>query len=121
MNDDGEIRTLLARIAQGADDGDLDAYAELFAPDAVWAMPAHAATGTPAHEIRGRDQIREGARERRAKGVQGPGTHTRHLLTTTAIELASATRATARSYFLFLGNTTGTPTLQAMGRTRTSW
>src|SRR5215831_1437432 len=94
---DGEIRTVLARIAQLADSGDLDEYVTLFADDAVWAMPENPSMGMPASEKRGIADIRSGAEERRAGGVQGPGTNTRHVLTTTAIDVESDRRATARS------------------------
>jgi 3-phenylpropionate/cinnamic acid dioxygenase small subunit len=113
---DGEIRTVLARIAQLADGGDLDEYVTLFAEDAVWAMPENPSMGMPASEKRGRDEIRAGAEDRRASGVQGPGTQTRHVLTTTAVFVESDDRATARSYFQFYVSTGSQPTLRNMGQ-----
>jgi 3-phenylpropionate/cinnamic acid dioxygenase small subunit len=113
---DAAIRTLLARIAQLADTGDLDEYVTLFTPDAVWAMPDNPSIGLPASEKRGIAEIRAGAEERRAGGVQGPGTNTRHVLTTTAVFLERDDRATARSYFQFYGDTTSQPVLRNMGQ-----
>jgi 3-phenylpropionate/cinnamic acid dioxygenase small subunit len=113
---DGEIRTVLARIAQLADGGDLAEYVTLFAEDAVWAMPENPSMGMPASEKRGRDEIRAGAEDRRASGVQGPGTQTRHVLTTTAVFVESDDRATARSYFQFYVSTGSQPTLRNMGQ-----
>jgi len=113
---DGEIRTVLARIAQLADNGALDEYVTLFAEDAVWAMPENPSMGMPASEKRGRDEIRAGAEDRRASGVQGPGTETRHVLTTTAVTVESETRATARSYFQFYASTASQPVLRNMGQ-----
>jgi 3-phenylpropionate/cinnamic acid dioxygenase small subunit len=113
---DAEIRTVLARIAQLADTGDLDEYVTLFADDAVWAMPDNPSIGMAASEKRGIAEIRAGAEERRAGGVQGPGTNTRHVLTTTAVFVESETRATARSYFMFYGSTTTQPELRNMGQ-----
>jgi 3-phenylpropionate/cinnamic acid dioxygenase small subunit len=115
-NADAEIRTVLARIAQLADTGDLDEYVTLFADDAVWAMPDNPSLGMPASEKRGIGEIRAGAEERRAGGVQGPGTNTRHVLTTTSVDVESEERATARSYFMFFGSTTSQPELRNMGQ-----
>ena len=116
MGVDAEIRTLLARIAQLADTGDLDEYIMKFTDDAVWAMPANPSVGLEANSRQGHDEIMAGARERRASGLQGPGTDTRHVLTTLAIDVETETRATARSYFLFFGSTTTTPVLRTMGQ-----
>ena len=113
---DAEIRTVLARIAQLADTGDLDEYVTLFTDDAVWAMPDNPSLGMAASEKVGIGEIRAGAEERRAGGVQGPGTDTRHVLTTTAVFVESDTRATARSYFMFFASTTSQPVLRNMGQ-----
>ena len=115
-NADAEIRTVLARIAQLADGGDLDEYLTLFTDDAVWAMPDNPAVGMTANEKRGHAEIRAGAEERRASGLQGPGTESRHVLTTIAVTVESDTRATARSYFMFVVSTTTAPTIRTMGQ-----
>ena len=116
MGADAEIRTLLARIAQLADTGDLDEYITKFTDDAVWAMPANPSVGMEANSRQGHEEILAGARERRASGLQGPDTLTRHVLTTLAIDVETETRATARSYFLFFATTSTTPTLRTMGQ-----
>jgi 3-phenylpropionate/cinnamic acid dioxygenase small subunit len=116
MGADAEIRTLLARIAQLADTGDLDEYLSLFTEDAVWGMPDNPAVGMTANEKRGHSEILAGAQERRASGLQGPGTDSRHVLTTIAVDVQSEDRATARSYFMFFGTTSTTPTLRTMGQ-----
>lgn len=113
---DAEIRTVLARIAQLADTGDLDEYLTLFTDDAVWAMPDNPAIGMLANEKRGHAEIRAGAEERRASGLQGPGTESRHVLTTVAVNVESDDRATVRSYFLFFGSTSVQPVLRTMGQ-----
>jgi 3-phenylpropionate/cinnamic acid dioxygenase small subunit len=113
---DARIRSVLARIAQLADTGDLDEYVTLFADDAVWAMPENPSMGMPASEKRGIADIRAGAEQRRADGVQGPGTQTRHVLTTTAVDVEGDDRATARSYFMFFGSTGSQPVLRNMGQ-----
>jgi 3-phenylpropionate/cinnamic acid dioxygenase small subunit len=116
MTADAEIRTVLARIAQLADTGDLDEYLTLFTDDAVWAMPDNPAVGMLANEKRGHAEIRAGAEERRASGLQGPGTESRHVLTTIAVNVESDDRATVRSYFLFFGSTSTQPVLRTMGQ-----
>ncbi len=113
---DAEVRSLLARIAQLADGGELDEYISQFTDDAVWAMPANPLMGMDASTRRGHDEILAGVRERRGSGVQGPGTNTRHVITTTAVQVQDADHATARSYYLFFGDTTTTPTLRTMGQ-----
>ncbi len=116
MGADAEIRTLLARIAQLADTGDLEEYLTMFTEDAVWGMPDNPAVGMTANEKKGHAEILAGAQERRASGLQGPGTESRHVLTTIAVDVESEDRATARSYFMFFGSTATTPTLRTMGQ-----
>jgi len=113
---DAEIRNVLARIAQLADSGDLDEYLTLFTDDAVWGMPDNPSVGMVANERRGHAEIRAGAVERRASGLQGPGTNSRHVLTTIAVNVESESRATVRSYFLFFASTTTEPVLRTMGQ-----
>ncbi len=113
---DSEIRSLLASVAHLADAGDIDEYISQFTDDAVWAVPANPLMGIEASTRQGHEAILEGVRERRAGGVQGPGTQTRHVITTVAVDVQDDTHATARSYYLFYGDTTTTPTLLTMGQ-----
>lgn len=102
-----QIRNLVARVAQLADHGDLAAYGELFTEDGCWELP-----GGPR---RGREDILEGARERRRQKVTGPGTGTRHLISTVAVEVLDDDHATADSYWQFWRETATAPTLFNMG------
>jgi uncharacterized protein (TIGR02246 family) len=102
-----KIRNVIARVALLADQGDLDEYIDQFTEDAVWAFP-----GAPRE---GRTDIRAGAEERRAGGVTGPGSNTRHVITTVSVHVDGEDAATADSYFLFYQQTTTTPTLFNMG------
>jgi uncharacterized protein (TIGR02246 family) len=102
-----QIRNVIARIAILADQGDLDEYADQFTEDAVWAFPS-----APRH---GRANIRAGAEARRVEGTTGPGTATRHVISTVAVQVDQSDRATADSYFVFLQNTTTSPTIFNMG------
>ena len=105
VGDELEIRNLVARTAHTADRGEVADYVALFTHDAVWRMPPNPATGLPASERRGRDEIEAGVRERRAAGVQGPGTGTMHTVTTTAVRFDGDDAAVAESYFGFYRST----------------
>jgi uncharacterized protein (TIGR02246 family) len=102
-----EIRNVIARVAHLADYGDLEEYASLFTEDGSWEYP-----GGPR---RGRADILAGARERRSQKVTGPGSATRHVITTLAVHVADATTAIADSYWLFWRDTTTAPVLFNMG------
>jgi len=105
--DELEVRSVIARLAILADQGDLDEYVDQFTEDAVWNFPGGSRVG--------RADIRAGAEERRAGGVTGPGSNTRHVITTLAVTVEGRDRASSDCYFLFYQNTTTTPTLFNMG------
>jgi uncharacterized protein (TIGR02246 family) len=104
--DELAVRNVVARLALFADGPDVEAYVDLFTPDASWEMP-----GAPR---RGHAEIRAGSRERRAAGQIGPGTNTRHSVSTTAVTV-DGDHAVADSYWQFWVDTAGTPRLQLMG------
>ena len=116
MGADAEIKNLLARIAQTADTGTLEEYIANFTDDAVWEMPDNPLIGIPGSARKGHEEILSGVRERRGAGHQGPGSNTRHMLTTMTVTVESDDRATARSYFLYFGETATAPTLLTMGQ-----
>jgi uncharacterized protein (TIGR02246 family) len=105
--DELEIRNLIARVAQLADHGDVEEYVGLFTEDGAWEFP-----GGP---LRGRAAILAGARERRSQRVTGPGSATRHIIATVAVEVEDAATATADSYFQFWRDTGTAPALFNMG------
>lgn len=118
--DEAEIRSLLARIAQLSDEGELDDYIACFSETATWG-----GAGFP--ERKGHAAILEGARERRATGTAGPGTQSRHLLSTSVVEV-DGDHARVRSIFLFYRDTKAVPKLDRMGvyedtflRTSSGW
>jgi 3-phenylpropionate/cinnamic acid dioxygenase small subunit len=102
-----DIRNVISRIAILADEGDLDEYIDQFTEDSVWNYP-------PAPR-RGRGEIRGGAEARRAEGLSGPGSDSRHLITTVAVRVDGQDRGVADSYFVFLQNTTTAPTILNTG------
>jgi 3-phenylpropionate/cinnamic acid dioxygenase small subunit len=105
-----EIRNLIARIALLADQGDLGEYADQFTEEAVWAFP-HA----PRH---GRADIQAGGEARRADGLTGPGSASRHVITNISVSIDGPDGATADSYFMFVQNTSAVPTILNMGSYR---
>ncbi|MFZ4518123.1 MAG: nuclear transport factor 2 family protein [Microthrixaceae bacterium] len=104
--DELAIRDLVARVARLADSDDVEAYVALFTDDASWEMPGA--------ERRGHADIRAGAEERRAAGVVGPGTHSRHVVGTVVVDL-DGDRATAASTWQFYVDTATAPRLVLMG------
>jgi uncharacterized protein (TIGR02246 family) len=107
MTDETAVAHLIARVAQLADDGDLDAYVDCFTPDARWDMP-----GGPR---RGHAEILAGGEERRRLGTGGPGSQSRHVVNTIVVSV-SGDRAEAASYWQFYVSTATTPTVQVMGK-----
>jgi uncharacterized protein (TIGR02246 family) len=107
--DELAVRNLVARVAQYADGPDVDAYVALFTPDAIWDMP-----GGPR---RGHAEIRAGSEERRAAGQIGPGSNTRHVVSTVAVKVHEE-HAVADSVWQFYVETASAPRLQLMGTYR---
>lgn len=109
-----DILTLIGRVAQLADHGQVAAYAECFSEDAAWELTD--ATGLPLSEQvrRGRSEIIAGVLERREAGVQGPGSHTKHDISTIVVDLDGDT-AVARTYFRYYRETHRTPELVSVG------
>lgn len=111
-----EIRSLIARIAHAADEAPLEEYAELYTEDAVWEMTAATRSGAQPQTNAGIDTIIAASRERRAAGIAGPGTATRHVTTCTAVTIDSPDTAHAESVWLFYADTTTEPRVSSMGR-----
>ncbi len=108
--DELEIRNLVADLAHMADmasGDDLSDYIARFTEDARWEMAGNV--------LRGREAILAGARERRASGTQGPGTNSRHVITTQSVRLEGTDAATGEAYFLFVGDTTTSPQVKGIG------
>jgi ketosteroid isomerase-like protein len=105
-DDELAVRNVVARVAQYADGSGVDAYVALFTPDAVWDMP-----GAPR---RGHAEIRAGSEERRAAGQIGPGSNTRHVVSTTVVTVHEQ-HAVADSVWQFFVDTASSPRLQLMG------
>src|SRR3954470_15524396 len=104
--DELAVRNLVARLARNADVADIDTYMSSFAPDAEWNMPGNL--------TRGHDQIRAGLVARRETGMVGPGSRTRHMVSTITVSI-EGDQATSESYFQYFAETDTNPTLKLMG------
>ena len=116
VDDELAIRNVLARLAQLADAGDVDAYVALMTDDVVWEMPDNPTIGLAGSIRRGHDEIAAGARARIAAGHQGPGSATLHWVGTIAVSFDGPGAATAGSCFQFFTTTDSAPTLTTVGR-----
>jgi 3-phenylpropionate/cinnamic acid dioxygenase small subunit len=110
------ISDLIARLAHLADYGDLPDYLDCFTEDAVWELSSATLAGAEPDRRVGRADIAEGVHQRRAAGLQGPGSHTRHVITTLEIVTSDESNAEVVSYWHFYVNTVEAPTLAAMGQ-----
>ena len=114
--DELAVRNVVARLAHLADAGDVDAYVSLFAADGVWEMPPSPHVGLDGSRRVGRDDIAAGARDRIAAGLQGAGSGTMHVVSTTAVDADGAGGASATSYFTFCSARSTPPSVLSMGR-----
>ncbi|WBB61237.1 nuclear transport factor 2 family protein [Streptomyces sp. WMMC500] len=105
-----EIRNVLARIAHSSDTGTLEEYGACFTQDARWEMPGQVVR-------KGRAEICAAGAERRASRIAGPGTGTRHVVSTVAVT-AHGDEAVAESCWQFFIGTGGRPVLASLGSYR---
>lgn len=110
-----DIAMLIARIAQLADSGTVDDYLDCFTADAGWELTDASGIGLEVQTRRGRAELEAGVRERRAQGMQGPGTHTKHDVSTITVTI-DGDRARASAYYRYYLDTHATPRLATMGR-----
>lgn len=122
--DELEIRSHVAELAQLADtapDDELDKYLALLTEDATWVVVA-ASELLETQERTGHLEILEGVRERRVAGVQGPGTDTRHVVSTLVVTFETSDRAMARCYWQYFTNASSSaPVLALMGEYRNTF
>ncbi len=106
--DEWAVRNVIVRLAQYADGlGSCEQYAELFTADAEWLMP-----NAPRH---GRADILEGSLARRAEGGVGPGSNTRHIVASTAVDFTNDDEAVADSYWVYYVETNTDPKVTLVG------
>lgn len=109
-----EIAILIARIAQHADGGTPEEYISCFTADAVWELADAGGLPMAGGRVQGHDEILSGVRTRRADGIQGPGSHTRHDVSSITVDVDGDV-ATSRAYFRYYTGTDATPAIVAIG------
>jgi hypothetical protein len=110
--DELQIRNLVARLSHLADSGtdeEMDEYLLTYTPDGVWAPIVPGVADSSALERRGRDDILVGVNERRVAKLQGPGSHSKHFITTLLVTFESDDVALSRSNFLVFNETNVRP------------
>lgn len=110
-----DIARLIARIAHLADGGEVAEYLDCFTADASWELTSATGLALTEQVRRGRADLEAGVHERRASGMQGPGSRTKHDVSSLAVTV-EGDRARATSYFRYYVDADRTPTLSAMGR-----
>jgi hypothetical protein len=111
-----DVLDLIAQLARRCDFGAVDDYMALIANDGVWEMPDNPQVGLAASRRAGLAAIRAGVEERRAAGLQGPGTNTLHIVGSVAVDVLDATSARARSYWLYYADIERSPVLRSVGQ-----
>lgn len=99
-----DLQALVMKLAHLADEGDPNEYVALFTEDAVWAVDHPLKSDMR----RGRVHILDGVTERRAQGIQGPGSNTRHVITSLRIEV-DGEMATGMCYMVLMRDTNAVP------------
>jgi 3-phenylpropionate/cinnamic acid dioxygenase small subunit len=110
-----QICDTLARIARAADVGDLGDYMSLLTEDVIFEFPDNRQVGLAAKTYRGADEVRAGVMSRRSAGLQGPGTHTLHLVSTVSVTQQDDENARSQAYWTYYVNVHLSPELRSMG------
>ena len=93
-SDREQIVDLMARFAQATDDGTPEEYAACLAEDISMTLMSGKTT-------KGRDAVVTESMGRRAGGKVGPGSHTRHIVSTISVKV-SGDVAVVRAYLLVI-------------------
>ena len=109
VEDELMIRNLVSTLALQADGDDIESYMALFTEDAEWIISLPSANA----RVTGHAAIRAAALQRRADGVQGAGSHTRHAVTTLSVHV-DGNRASTQCYLLVIKDANATPIVSGM-------
>jgi hypothetical protein len=107
--DEYRIRTAIFDYANLADCADnVSEIADLFAPAAKLCIRGD--------EWQGREAVASCLAGMRVQGGVGPGSRKAHVLTNVSVRIIDSTRATARSRFLLIDSSGGTPIIVVTGQ-----
>jgi 3-phenylpropionate/cinnamic acid dioxygenase small subunit len=109
--DELQIRNLISKLAMAGDEGTQEDYGSLFAEDATWRMTPIPGAQQTFSMRNGRADIVAGLNERRAAKTGGPGSHSRHGILQSVVEIDGDT-ARARTYLAYFVDLDKTPTVQ---------
>jgi hypothetical protein len=120
------VRNLVARLSHLADSGsddDMTEYISIYTADGAWAPIVPASAESSASRARhGHDDILAGVQERRAAGLQGPGSNSKHFITTMTVAFETDDLAQTRCNFLVYNETNARPpVLYTVGEYRDSF
>jgi SnoaL-like domain len=111
--DELAIRNLVARLSflpHTDTDEEMDDYISIYTPDGAWApVVPGASEDSRTLERRGREEVLAGVKERRAAKLQGPGSHSKHFVTTILVAFESDEVAVCRSNFLVFNEINARP------------
>ncbi|WP_375385272.1 nuclear transport factor 2 family protein [uncultured Microbacterium sp.] len=111
------IQLLIQRFAALTDIAeDIGPYLDMVTEDAVFSYEPVAAIGWAGATYRGRDEIRAGVEQRRADGIQGPGTRTVHIVSDITIDLDDDDSARVYAVWQFWGVNDAGPACLSIGQ-----
>jgi ketosteroid isomerase-like protein len=99
-DDEVEIRSLIGKLARGADLGTVDEYVALVTDDAVMTVGGNVMRS-------GIASWREGTAAVREAGTVGPGSNTMHFIGSTAVDVEGDTATSYSTFVMFKDTTTG--------------
>lgn len=111
-----EIEQLMARIAATADLAiELQDYLDNLTEDVVFEFAAVPAVGLDAHSYAGHAAVLAGVEERRASGVQGPGSRAIHVVADVVVTAEGTESARVHAAWQYYGFVDERPAILAMG------
>ena len=111
-----EIEQLLARIAATADlAADLQDYLDNLTADVVFEFAPVPAVGLAGYTYTGHAEVLAGAQNRRASGIQGPGSRTIHVISDIVADSEGPDAARVHAAWQYLGVRDDRPALISIG------
>ncbi len=98
------VRWLVQTAAYLGDNAPTSQYRTVYADDATWQMGGHVQHGV--------EEIIAAAETRRRKGIGGPGSDSKHIVTPTHVEFDSGDAGTVTSYLTYWVDVSTAPSIQ---------
>jgi SnoaL-like domain len=111
------IQFLMQRFAALADTAeDIDRYLEMVTDNAQFSYEPVPSIGWPGATYSGREAIRKGVVQRRADGIQGPGTKTLHIVSDVTVDFDGEDSARVYAAWHYWGIDEAGPKCLSMGQ-----